>query len=143
MGAAYSSCSTHSLTFSTETLYSFPTIITTVSSKSNLESKFNSFLYPTNRFFNTHLAKPIKFKTMAQNTSSSCSSLAVNCGKVEEVETHDYHGIDQDLLKEMVYDSLVQSSLHGLVVGDKSVQVSGHKRMILLNLSLSCSFFWC
>uniref|UniRef100_A0A2N9HVW0 Glutathione synthetase n=1 Tax=Fagus sylvatica TaxID=28930 RepID=A0A2N9HVW0_FAGSY len=62
---------------------------------------------------------------MAQNTSSSCSSLAVNCGKVEEVETHDYHGIDQDLLKEVVYDSLVWSSLHGLVVGDKSVQRSG------------------
>lgn len=136
MGAAYSSCSTHSLTFSSQTLFSFPTITTKTSSKSNLESKFNTFLYPTNKIFNTHLAKPIK--TMAQ-TSFPCSGLAVKCGKVEEVETHeegclrkpppvlDYHGIDQDLIQEMVYDSLVWSSLHGLVVGDKSAQVSGHK----------------
>ena len=136
MGAAYSSCSTHSLTFSSQTLFSFPTITTKTSSKSNLESKFNTFLYPTNKIFNTHLAKPIK--TMAQ-TSFPCSGLAVKCGKVEEVETHeegclrkpppvfDYHGIDQDLIEEMVYDSLVWSSLHGLVVGDKSAQVSGHK----------------
>nr|POF15853.1 glutathione synthetase, chloroplastic [Quercus suber] len=63
--------------------------------------------------------------------------LAVKCGKVEEVETQeegclrkpppvfDYHGIDQDLIQEMVYDSLVWSSLHGLVVGDKSAQRSG------------------
>ncbi|KAK4596045.1 hypothetical protein RGQ29_014215 [Quercus rubra] len=134
MGAAYSSCSTHSLTFSSQTLFSFPTVTTKTSSKSNLESKFNTFLYPTNKIFNTHLAKPIK--TMAQ-TSFPCSGLAVKCGKVEEVETHeegclrkappvlDYHGIDQDLIEEMVYDSLVWSSLHGLVVGDKSAQRSG------------------
>ena len=36
----------------------------------------------------------------------------------------DIHGIDQELLKKMVYDALVWSSLHGLVVGDKSVKVS-------------------
>ncbi|KAK7859655.1 serine/threonine-protein kinase bsk2 [Quercus suber] len=134
IGAAYSSCFTHSLTFSSQALFSFPTITTKASSKSNLESKFNTFLYPTNKIFNTHLAKPIK--TMAQ-TSFPCSGLAVKCGKVEEVETQeercvrkpppmfDYHGIDQDLIQEMVYDSLVWSSLHGLVVGDKSAKRSG------------------
>ncbi|KAG6585761.1 Glutathione synthetase, chloroplastic, partial [Cucurbita argyrosperma subsp. sororia] len=37
----------------------------------------------------------------------------------------DIHGIDQELLKKMVYDALVWSSLHGLVVGDKSVKRSG------------------
>lgn len=67
-------------------------------------------------------------------TTFPCSSLAVKRGEVEEVETQgegstrkpvfNYHGIDQDLLQEMVYDALVWSSLHGLLVGDKSVQVS-------------------
>jgi hypothetical protein len=75
-------------------------------------------------------------KIMAQNSLPSLG-LAAKCGKVEEVETQeegsarkpmfDYHGIDQDILQEMVYDALVWSSLHGLVVGDKSVQVSGQK----------------
>jgi len=89
---------------------------------------------------------------MAQTPLPS-SGLAVKCGKVEGVEIQeegsarkpmfDYHGIDQDLLQEMVYDALVWSSLHGLVIGDKSVQVSGQKRIIILNLSLSCSVWWC
>ncbi|KAG6646064.1 hypothetical protein CIPAW_08G167300 [Carya illinoinensis] len=71
---------------------------------------------------------------MAQS-SFPCSGLAVNCGKVEEVENQEegttrkpvieYHGIDQVLVEEMVYEALVWSSLHGLVVGDKSVQRSG------------------
>ncbi|KAM1041971.1 hypothetical protein ACFX2I_031039 [Malus domestica] len=37
----------------------------------------------------------------------------------------DFHGIDEGLVEKMVYDHLVWSSLHGLVVGDKSVQRSG------------------
>ncbi|XP_023001959.1 glutathione synthetase, chloroplastic-like isoform X3 [Cucurbita maxima] len=37
----------------------------------------------------------------------------------------DIHGIDQELLNKIVYDALVWSSLHGLVVGDKSVKRSG------------------
>ncbi|KAE8010148.1 hypothetical protein FH972_006539 [Carpinus fangiana] len=71
---------------------------------------------------------------MAQ-TSLPSSGLAAKCGKVEEVKTQeegsarkpmfDYHGIDQDILQEIAYDALVWSSLHGLVVGDKSVQRSG------------------
>ncbi|KAJ6996095.1 hypothetical protein NC653_012856 [Populus alba x Populus x berolinensis] len=56
------------------------------------------------------------------------------CGKVREMETQerilqkpliDFHGIDEELVQKMVYDALVWSSLHGLVVGDKSVQRSG------------------
>ncbi|KAK2976819.1 hypothetical protein RJ640_002218, partial [Escallonia rubra] len=35
------------------------------------------------------------------------------------------HSIDQELLEQLVYDALVWSSLHGLVVGDRSVQRSG------------------
>jgi hypothetical protein len=141
MGAAFSSCSSHSLTFPSGILYSLPI---TTSSKSNPRSNSNPFLCPTSKIFHTYLLKPIK--TMAQTPLPS-SGLAVKCGKVEGVEIQeegsarkpmfDYHGIDQDLLQEMVYDALVWSSLHGLVIGDKSVQVSGQKRIIILNLSLS------
>ncbi|KAM1490503.1 hypothetical protein FF2_033106 [Malus domestica] len=55
-------------------------------------------------------------------------------GKVEVGETQegvskgpmiDFHGIDEGLVEKMVYDALVWSSLHGLLVGDKSVQRSG------------------
>lgn len=58
--------------------------------------------------------------------------LPLKCSKVENFETHqkilpkimsDPHSIDQDLLQKLVYDALVWSSLHGLVVGDKNVQV--------------------
>lgn len=60
--------------------------------------------------------------------------LPLQGGKVEVGETQegngtrpllDFRGIDQELVEKIVYDALVWSSLHGLVVGDKSVQVSG------------------
>ncbi|XP_027933431.1 glutathione synthetase, chloroplastic-like [Vigna unguiculata] len=37
----------------------------------------------------------------------------------------DYHSIDQKLIQNIVYDALVWSTLHCLLVGDKSVQRSG------------------
>ncbi|XP_014517344.1 glutathione synthetase, chloroplastic-like [Vigna radiata var. radiata] len=37
----------------------------------------------------------------------------------------DYHRLDQQLLRTLAYDALVWSSLHGLLVADKSVQNSG------------------
>ncbi|XP_039062832.1 glutathione synthetase, chloroplastic isoform X2 [Hibiscus syriacus] len=37
----------------------------------------------------------------------------------------DFHGIDEGLIQKIVYDALVWSSLHGLVVGDRNVQRSG------------------
>ncbi|KAK8586729.1 hypothetical protein V6N13_085754 [Hibiscus sabdariffa] len=37
----------------------------------------------------------------------------------------DFHGIDEDLVQKMVYDALVWTSLHGLVVGDRNIQRSG------------------
>ncbi|KAH9754703.1 glutathione synthetase [Citrus sinensis] len=40
-------------------------------------------------------------------------------------EALDLQSVDQDLVQKMVYDALVWSSLHGLVVGDRSVQRSG------------------
>ncbi|GLT67606.1 hypothetical protein SLA2020_399010 [Shorea laevis] len=36
--------------------------------------------------------------------------------------TIDFHGIDEKLIQKMVYGALVWCSLHGLVVGDKTVQ---------------------
>nr|XP_017236820.1 PREDICTED: glutathione synthetase, chloroplastic-like isoform X3 [Daucus carota subsp. sativus] len=61
-------------------------------------------------------------------------NLSLKCSKVENFETHqkilsrimsDPHRIDQDLLQKLVYDALVWSSLHGLVVGDRNIQRSG------------------
>ncbi|XVE83432.1 hypothetical protein DITRI_Ditri16bG0088400 [Diplodiscus trichospermus] len=37
----------------------------------------------------------------------------------------DFNGIDEGLIQKMVFDALVWSSLHGLVVGDRNVQRSG------------------
>ncbi|KAI4301841.1 hypothetical protein L6164_035081 [Bauhinia variegata] len=42
----------------------------------------------------------------------------------EESTITDYHAIDKKLLDKMAYDALVWSSLHGLVVGDKSIERS-------------------
>ncbi|XP_024031458.1 glutathione synthetase, chloroplastic, partial [Morus notabilis] len=83
---------------------------------------------PTNQIFKTHIPKPIRIMSQASQ------SLPLKSGKVEPMETQegfaskptlDFHGIDQKLVDKMVYDALVWSSLHGLVVGDKSVQRSG------------------
>ncbi|GFY91974.1 glutathione synthetase 2 [Actinidia rufa] len=66
--------------------------------------------------------------------SPSSPFLPIKCGRVEEINTEeenptkpmsDLHGIDPELLQRMVYDALVWSSLHGLVVGDRNVQRSG------------------
>ncbi|XP_041020792.1 glutathione synthetase, chloroplastic [Juglans microcarpa x Juglans regia] len=131
MGAAYSSCSSLFLAFPTVTLYSSP-ITTSSQSYPRSKSKPKPFSSTIDKIRNTRFLEPVKI--MAQ-TSFPCSGLAVKCGKVGEVENQeegttrkpmvDYHGIDQVLLDEMVYDALVWSSLHGLLVGDKSVERSG------------------
>ena len=68
--------------------------------------------------------------------SSSSSFVPLDSGKVDQVETqvgsavrplYDFHGIDEALLQRMVYDALVWSSLHGLVVGDRTVKVGGQR----------------
>lgn len=65
---------------------------------------------------------------------SKSSSSGVSPIKSEEIETQeenstkpmsDLHNIDPELIQRMVYDALVWSSIHGLLVGDKSVQKSG------------------
>ena len=88
-----------------------------------------------------NLQKPTKkfgsFSRFSHNSTCLGSKIVPLkcCGKVREMETQerilqkpliDFHGIDEELVQKMVYDALVWSSLHGLVVGDKSVQVCGY-----------------
>ena len=67
------------------------------------------------------------------SSPSQSPILPLKCGNVEESVTKEetyttpisnYHAIDENLLKKMIYDALVWCSLHGLVVGDKSAEVS-------------------
>ncbi|KAI7986606.1 hypothetical protein LOK49_LG14G00600 [Camellia lanceoleosa] len=60
------------------------------------------------------------------------SPTVTKSGRVEEIKTQyhnstkpisDLHSFDPELIQRLVYDSLVWSSLHGLVVEDKNVQV--------------------
>ncbi|CAL5330299.1 unnamed protein product [Camellia sinensis] len=68
---------------------------------------------------------------MTAQSSSSPLFLPIQSGRVEEIKTQyhnstkpisDLHSLDPELIQRLVYDSLVWSSLHGLVVGDKNVQ---------------------
>lgn len=127
MGAAYSSYSYS--TIPTDSLYSYPVTTAFFSSDFLSNSSKPTFGFnPTNKIFNTHFPKPIKIMSQASHPSP------LKSGKVEAMETQegfstnptlDFHGIDQKLVDKMAYDALVWSSLHGLVIGDKSVQVSG------------------
>ncbi|CAN1232845.1 Glutathione synthetase, chloroplastic [Linum perenne] len=69
--------------------------------------------------------KPTKFPFCKFGSGSK--GLTLSCGRstTQMATGRGLHGIDEDLVKEMVYDALVWSSLHGLVVGDRSVQRSG------------------
>ncbi|KAL6989621.1 Glutathione synthetase [Sarracenia purpurea var. burkii] len=123
MGAGYSSCSLfHSPPLS---ICLASTILCPHKSKSNFIPD------PTSKLFQTHHQKPTK---IAMSQSSSSASLPVKSGRVEEIRIQgenstepmsDLHNIDPELIQRLVYDALVWSSLHGLVVGDKSAQRSG------------------
>ncbi|XVF14723.1 hypothetical protein REPUB_Repub09cG0086200 [Reevesia pubescens] len=89
-------------------------------------------------FSNSSLLKPV-FPTKKDSffAGFSLKIETFNCGRVAgEMETGkgigaaqkstvDFHGIDERLIQKMVFDALVWSSLHGLVVGDRNVQRSG------------------
>ena len=51
---------------------------------------------------------------------------------------YDFQGIDEELLQRMVYDALVWSSLHGLVVGDRTVKVSGERSVFVVWIRTLC-----
>ncbi|KAK3014133.1 hypothetical protein RJ639_007925 [Escallonia herrerae] len=128
MGAGHSS----SCSLSLPTTIGFAAATTASPVNKLIKSPFN----PTNRFCNTHFRLP--FKTSIENQLSN-STLSVvkcsGCSTVEDIKTQGEigvknpmahpHSIDQELLEQLVYDALVWSSLHGLVVGDRSVQRSG------------------
>ena len=115
MGSAHSSCSL--LTASSTQHFCFPQPPICVSK-----------LRPANQ----NQIRSIKFTSHSFRCCSSPQNLSLRCNQVGEFETQvkylktmaDIHGIDQELLNTIVYDALVWSSLHGLVVGDKSVKVS-------------------
>ncbi|KAF4350215.1 hypothetical protein F8388_018061 [Cannabis sativa] len=99
-----------------DTMYS-----STLLSKSSI--KTSPVFTLNNQVFQTHIPKPLN------NNFHSSQPLTLKSLKVRAMDTQegvpsmpsfDFHGIDQKLVDRMVYDSLVWSSLHGLVVGDKS-----------------------
>ncbi|KAJ6354008.1 hypothetical protein OIU76_002941 [Salix suchowensis] len=109
-------------------------------SKANPERVINSPFNHTNNICLPNLLKPTKkfgsFSHLSHiSTCLGSKTVPFKCfGKVREMETQegifqktliDFHGIDEELIQKMVYDALVWCSLHGLVVGDKSVQRSG------------------
>ncbi|KAJ4836122.1 Glutathione synthetase [Turnera subulata] len=133
MGAAHSS----SLTSCSITHHNYNSLFLLHSSKPNPNPTSN----PGNGIFFTHHAKPTKGfafpkqRLLSFNFTAS-KLVSLKCGGVREMETTredgsasspivDVHGINQELVQKMVYDALVWCSLHGLVVGDKSVQKSG------------------
>ncbi|XP_068341512.1 glutathione synthetase, chloroplastic-like [Pyrus communis] len=118
MGTSYSSCSHSTTTLSTHSL-----LLTHPKSSAFKQSRFPN---PGFKFHSTHQIPQIHLRIMSQKPSQ------VLGGKVGETQEGvskrpmiDFHGIDEGLVEKMVYDALVWSSLHGLVVGDKSVQRSG------------------
>lgn len=122
----------------TDALYS-NSVATAFPSKSLSKPSNSHFkIFPTNQIIlQTRLPKFTKIM------SQPSQIVPLKCSKVDELETHegyahafDCHGIDQSLVDKMAYDALVWSSLHGLVVGDKSVQVSN------LSFTLSAIVDW-
>lgn len=72
------------------------------------------------------LRKSIKLMSQRSASSSPSPNLPLRCSNVGKTATTpllDYHDIDQQLLHNIAYDALVWSSLNGLLVGDKSVEV--------------------
>ncbi|XP_011048922.1 PREDICTED: glutathione synthetase, chloroplastic-like [Populus euphratica] len=138
MGVAYSSLP--SPFPCTATIHITGSSLFPYASKANPERVINSIFNHTNNICLANLQKPTKkfgsFSRFSHHSTCLGSKIVPSkcCAKVREMETQerilqkpliDFHGIDEELVQKMVYDALVWSSLHGLVVGDKSVQRSG------------------
>ncbi|XP_052878163.1 glutathione synthetase, chloroplastic [Gossypium arboreum] len=90
----------------------------------------------TTSFSNSNRQKPL-FPTKKQSPFAVLKIGTLNCARVAgemEIEKGiaaagkpivDRHGIDDGLIQKIVYDALVWSSLHGLLVGDRNDQRSG------------------
>ncbi|ESQ32260.1 hypothetical protein EUTSA_v10003956mg [Eutrema salsugineum] len=100
--------------------YSSSTFIVTASSISSPSSSSSSLkLNP--RSFLSH--SPRNLSTQLRNQAP------LRCGRSLEMESQkpmfDVEKFDDEFVQKLVYDALVWSSLHGLVVGDKTYQKSG------------------
>nr|KJB18699.1 hypothetical protein B456_003G066300 [Gossypium raimondii] len=90
----------------------------------------------TSSFSNSNRQKPL-FPTKKHSPFAVLKIGTLNCARVAgEMEIGkgiaaagkpivDLHGIDDGLIQKIVYDALVWSSLHGLLVGDRNDQRSG------------------
>ncbi|CAL0302278.1 unnamed protein product [Lupinus luteus] len=78
---------------------------------------------------NLLFSSKINLRFMSQQQQHHNLLTPIMCVNSDDVDSSslvlNYHHIDQKILQNMLYDSLVWSSLHGLVVADKSVQSSG------------------
>ncbi|KAK9218923.1 hypothetical protein WN943_007561 [Citrus x changshan-huyou] len=131
MGVRYSSLSLCSPTHQNHQSFRLATFTCDTKQKSNFS------FYPTDkdRIFNTHYRRVSLFAITQFSICGLHSRIGnLKCGRVKEMETRqgiatkealNLQSVDQDLVQKMVYDALVWSSLHGLVVGDRSVQRSG------------------
>ncbi|KAK2640560.1 hypothetical protein Ddye_028355 [Dipteronia dyeriana] len=119
--------------------HSFPLTTTTFSSqiKTKLDSRSPFSFDPTSKNipFESHL------QLLAHSPTTHLSNCGfhwkvgtMKCGRLREMETEvgavantllDLHGVNQDLVEKIAFDALVWSSLHGLLVGDKTAQRSG------------------
>ncbi|KAL1214893.1 Glutathione synthetase [Cardamine amara subsp. amara] len=101
--------------------YSSSTCIATPLSISSSSSSSSSFkLNPRSFLFHN----PTNLSTQLRNQTP------LRCGRSLEMESQkpimfDVEKFDDDFVQNLVYDALVWSSLHGLVVGDKTYQKSG------------------
>uniref|UniRef100_A0A7N0V400 Glutathione synthetase n=2 Tax=Kalanchoe fedtschenkoi TaxID=63787 RepID=A0A7N0V400_KALFE len=111
MGSTHSSCACHPLTSQNPSI--------------TIAATHPAFAAAGFRIFNTQLGFRPKAKTLTLNRRGT---LRMSCGKMESESGRaagDVHGIGEELVGKMVYDALVWCSLHGLVVGDRSVKRSG------------------
>jgi len=95
--------------------------------------------------FSPHQTHSLSFpKRMSQPSSVNPAPLAeADTDSSAAPSLFDYHSIDQKLIQNIVYDALVWSTLHCLLVGDKSVQVKLCHSFVFSMLLGSCSFAFC
>lgn len=131
MGANYSS-----LCLSTATQHhSFP--VTTFHCKEKSKSIFSFNPNHKDQSFVDPLKRIAYFPQTTRLSRCGLPSKigALKGGKVRDMESQeavpaitkplwDLKSVDEGLVQQMIYDALVWSSLHGLVVGDKNIQVS-------------------
>ncbi|KAJ4968679.1 hypothetical protein NE237_015380 [Protea cynaroides] len=134
MGTSCSSSTSVSLSFHNCVCYS-PTTLLPCCTKPRSFLFFNRTCKTPFRGYLQKSHETMKSESSLYSSLSSNSFVNLNSEKVEEEKTpdesstpfivSDLREINPQLFQQLVYDALVWSSLHGLVVGDKSIQRSG------------------